>query len=65
MEQEAAQKAPVITVLDYEITIMHRDGSVDKRVIMARHSVDAITIALRTARREYGEIRSLTCRVVA
>ena len=47
-------------VRDYTIVLVRRDGSRDVRTILARHSIDAIQVALRTAK---GDVSTITCRV--
>ncbi len=51
---------PVVMVRDYTIVLVRRDGSRDVRTILARHSIDAIQVALRTAK---GDVSTITCRV--
>ena len=52
---------------DYEVLLIYRNGSRDLRAILARSSVNAITLALRTAKGEgeYPDVAMVTCKVVA
>ena len=55
----------VIEIRDYEVLLIHIDGTRDFRTILARNSVEAIQLALRTARGEHGGVSALSCKVVA
>ena len=55
----------VIEIRDYEVLLIHIDGTRDFRTILARNSVEAIQTALRTARGEHGDVVMLMCKVVA
>ena len=55
----------VIELRDYEVMLIHQDGARDFRTILARNSVEAIQLALRTARGEHGGVSALSCKVVA
>ncbi len=51
-------------VRDYEVLLVHQDGARDFRTILAGNSVEAIQLALRTARGEHGGVSMLSCKVV-
>ena len=55
----------VIEIRDYEVLLIHQDGTRDFRTILARNSVEAIQLALRTSRGEHGGVSALSCKVVA
>ena len=55
----------VIELRDYEVLLIHQDGARDFRTILARNSVEAIQLALRTARGEHGGVSTLSCKVAA
>ena len=55
----------VIEIRDYEVLLTHQDGTRDFRTILARNSVEAIQLALRTARREHGGVSTLSCKVAS
>ena len=55
----------VIEIRDYEVLLTHQDGTRDFRTILARNSVEAIQLALRTSRGEHGGVSTLSCKVAS
>ena len=52
----------IVEVRDYEVLLVHLDGTKKRRLILARNSVDAIQLVLRAV---HGDVVALTCKVVA
>ena len=66
MSDDADQPPEQFTeVRNYELLLVHQDGTRDFRTILARNSVEAIQLALRTSRGEHGGVSALSCKVVA
>ena len=64
MSDDADQPPEQFTeVRNYELLLVHQDGTRDFRTILARSSVDAIQLAV--AGGKHGDVVMLMCKVVA